>query len=544
MKPPNSLVAPLVAALLATGAQAQTAADPGAVQRIRADVEFLASDLLEGRDTGSRGHEIAASYVASRFHALGLKPGGERGGWYQQVPFRRATNATPPVVSLAAANARTSLVSGTDVAVRPSLVEKQRRFEAAAVFVGHGLVDPRLGLDDYAGLDARGKIVVALSGTPKGLPSDVAAHLGSTKDELAAQRGAVGYLELPSDGPGARWNSVGAIASRPMIDWVDAQGVTGAGAAARLTRIAVSEAIAARLFNSSRAGFASLRREGKGSKRVRGFDLPGRLAIQAASEWTQFTSPEVIGLLPGSDPALAAEHVVLTGHLDHIGITKDAKPGEDAINNGAMDNASGIATMLEAARAFIASGKPPRRSVLFIAHTGEEKGLLGADYFAAHPTVPIGRIVGLVNLDMPLLLYDFRDVIAFGAEHSTLANAVAEAGKSMGVASTADPMPQESLFVRSDHYRFVTRGVPSVFLMTGYANGGEPKWKSFLAGVYHSPKDDLSQAIDWNAAGRFGELNYRIARTLADADQRPMWYRGSYFGETFGGNQPRAVRQP
>nr|MBA3527226.1 M28 family peptidase [Sphingomonas sp.] len=171
-------------------------------------------------------------------------------------------------------------------------------------------------------------------------------------------------------------------------------------------------------------------------------------------------------------------------------------------------------------------------------------GLLGADYFAAHPTVPIGQIVGLVNLDMPLLLYDFRDVIAFGAEHSTLARAVGDAGKAMGVAAAADPMPQESLFVRSDHYRFVTRGVPSVFLMTGYANGGEAKWKNFLAGVYHSPRDDLSQAIDWTAAGRFGELNYRIARTLADADQRPMWYRGSYFGETFGGGQPRAERQP
>ncbi|MDQ3478653.1 MAG: M20/M25/M40 family metallo-hydrolase [Pseudomonadota bacterium] len=544
MKLLRLLVAPLAGALLVTGVQAQTASDPGAAQRIRADVEFLASDLLEGRDTGSRGHEIAASYVASRFKSIGLKPGGENGGWYQQVPFRRATNAAPPVVSLAIGSARTPLAYGTDVAVRPSLVEKQRKFEAALVFVGHGLVDPRLGLNDYAGIDPRGKIVVALSGTPKGLASDVAAHLGSMKDDFAAQRGAIGYLELPSDGPGARWNSVSAIASRPMIDWVDAQGVTGAGAVARLTRIAVSEAIAARLFKSSRKGFEALRREGKGAKAIRGFDIPGRLAVQANSDWSQFTSPEVIGLLPGSDPALAAQHVVLTGHLDHIGISSSAKPGEDAINNGALDNASGIATMLEAARAFVASGKPPRRSVLFIAHTGEEKGLLGADYFAAHPTVPIGQIVGLVNLDMPLLLYDFRDVIAFGAEHSTLARAVGDAGKAMGVAAAADPMPQESLFVRSDHYRFVTRGVPSVFLMTGYANGGEAKWKNFLAGVYHSPRDDLSQAIDWTAAGRFGELNYRIARTLADADQRPMWYRGSYFGETFGGGQPRAERQP
>lgn len=544
MRPLRLLIAPLAAALLVAGAKAQAPADPAAIQRIRADVEFLASDLLEGRDTGSRGHEIAAAYVASRFQALGLKPGGDKGGWFKQVPFRRATNAAPPAVSFTSGGKRSPLAVGTDVAVRPSLVEKQRAFEARLVFVGRGLVDRRLGLDDYAGLDARGKIVVALSGTPSGLPSDVAAHLSSTKDDFAARHGAVGFVELPGDGPSARWNSVAAFSARPVVDWVDASGVTGAGAAAKVTRIAVSEALAARLFASSRKSFAALRGEGKGPGRVGGFDLPGRLAVQATSEWSHFTSPEVSGILPGSDPRLAAEHIVLMGHLDHLGINKDAKPGEDAINNGALDNASGIATMLEAARAFVGSGEPPRRSILFIAHTGEELGLLGADFYAAHPTVPIGQIVGLVNLDMPLLLYDFRDVIGFGAEHSTLASAVAEAGRSMGVAASADPMPEQSLFVRSDHYRFVVRGVPSVFVMTGYANGGERKWKSFLGGVYHSPRDDLSQPIDWRAAARFGELNYRVARTLADADERPMWYRGSYFGETFGAGQPRAPRQP
>ncbi|HYI42732.1 MAG TPA: M20/M25/M40 family metallo-hydrolase [Sphingomicrobium sp.] len=535
--------APVAAALLATAGQAQTAADQGAVQRIRADVEFLASDLLEGRDTGSRGFDIAASFVAKRFQSLGLKPGGENGTWYQQVPFRRATTVGTPTVSLVTRQGRTPLVSGNDFAVRPSLLQKNRQFEAGIVFVGHGLVDQRLGLNDYAGLDARGKIVVALPGTPKGLASDVASHLGSMKDDYAAERGAIAYIELPSGkGPPPPQNALAPVAALPVINWVDAQGATGAGIAAGLTRIAISDATAVRLFESSRRGLAAVRRDAQASKRVRGFDLTSRLAVQSTSDWTDFKSPEVIGVIPGSDASLAAEHIVLTAHLDHIGIKANAKPGEDAINNGALDNASGIATMLEAARSFAQSGKPPRRTVLFIAHTGEEKGLLGADYYAAHPTVPIGQIVGLVNLDMPLLLYDFRDVIAFGAEHSTLADAVADAGRQMGVATADDPMPEEGLFVRSDHYRFVTRGVPSVFLMTGYANGGEAKWKSFLGGVYHSPRDDVSQAIDWNAAGRFGELNYRIARTLADADERPKWYRNSYFGQTFGGNQPRAAR--
>jgi Zn-dependent M28 family amino/carboxypeptidase len=230
------------------------------------------------------------------------------------------------------------------------------------------------------------------------------------------------------------------------------------------------------------------------------------------------------------------------GHLDHLGLVTNPKPGADAVNNGALDNAAGVATMLEAAHAFVASGKPPRRSVMFIANTGEELGLLGADYFAAHPTVPAASIVGLVDLDMPLLLYPFTDVIAFGADHSTVAKAVADAGRGMGVGVSPDPMPQESIFVRSDHYRFVTRGIPAILLMTGYANGGEAQWKNFLGKVYHSPADDLGQKIDWDAAAKYGELNYRISRTLADADQRPLWYKGDYFGDLFAPKAPRAVR--
>ena len=230
------------------------------------------------------------------------------------------------------------------------------------------------------------------------------------------------------------------------------------------------------------------------------------------------------------------------GHLDHLGVRTDAKPGEDSIYNGAIDNAAGIATMLEAARAFAGSGKPPRRSVLFIANTGEERGLRGADYFATHPTVPADRIVAVVDLDMPMLLYDFTDVIAFGGDHSTVARDIAEAARSMGVAVSPDPMPEEAIFVRSDHYRFVTHGIPAILLMTGYANGGEKQWKRFFADIYHKPGDDVTQPIRWGQGARYAELNYRIARALADANQRPLWYQGDYFGDTFAPGQPKAKR--
>jgi Zn-dependent M28 family amino/carboxypeptidase len=197
--------------------------------------------------------------------------------------------------------------------------------------------------------------------------------------------------------------------------------------------------------------------------------------------------------------------------------------------------------MLEAARAFAESGERPRRSILFIANTGEEKGLLGADYFAHYPTVPANRIAAVVDLDMPLLLYRFTDVIAFGAGHSQVAEIVARAAGEMGVSLSPDPMPEQNIFVRSDHYEFVKQGVPAIMLATGYANGGEQKWKAFLGGAYHRVNDDLSQPIDWESGARFARLNYLISRDLANADRRPLWYKGDYFADLFAPHAPRAV---
>ncbi|HEU5285179.1 MAG TPA: M20/M25/M40 family metallo-hydrolase, partial [Sphingomicrobium sp.] len=505
-------------ALLLSGAAVpagQAAADRAAADRVRGHVEFLASDELEGRDTGSRGHAVAARYVAAQFAGLGLKPGGTGGSWYLQVPFRRASHSSPPQVRLRVGGRTTALTHGIDVALQPSLLEQSRSIDAALVFAGYGLDEPKLGLDDYAGLDVRGKIVVAFSGSPAGLPTDVRAHLDGSKPEAAARRGAIGLVEISAEPTGAprRFGSMG----RERLDWVDAAGRTGTASLLR-ARLALTAKASEQLFEGARTPLATLRGHARARRPMRGFELAARLSIDARSSWQDFSSPEVIGLLPGSDPRLAAEHVVLMGHLDHLGVKSDSKPGEDAIYNGALDNAAGIATMLEAAREFAYSGRPPRRSILFIANTGEERGLLGADYFAAHPTVPIRQIVAAVDLDMPLLLYDFTDVVAFGADHSTVARTVAQAARGMGIAVSSDPMPEQSIFVRSDHYQFVRRGVPAILLFTGYANGGKARWDDFFARVYHTPRDDLSQPLNWNAGARYAKLNYAIARALADAD--------------------------
>jgi hypothetical protein len=532
------LVAPLA---LLIAAAPPPPAENSAAQRVQADVEFLASDLLEGRDTGSKGYDIGASYVASQFRAIGLKPGGTDGGWYEQVPFRRASHAAPPQAALMVGRRSTPLAYQKDFAARPSLTQQDRKIDAPLVFVGHGVSDPKLGIDDYAGLDVRGKVVVAIEGTPPGLPSEVAAHLSSYKPIAAAAKGAAGIIEIAGTGQRPNFNLL-TYYDRPVVDWVDSTGKTASQSTHIGLVATISKGVAEKLFAAARQDLAAVLAAGQKPGTLRGFELPGRLTVNDRMTWQDFTSPEVIGVLPGSDPALKDQYVVLMGHLDHLGVKADAKPGEDSIYNGALDNAAGVATMLEAAREFVGSGKPPRRSVLFIANTGEEKGLRGADYFAAHPTVPASSIVGLVDLDMPLLLYPFSDVIAFGADHSTVARAVADAAESMGVKVSPDPMPEETIFVRSDHYRFVTRGIPGILLMTGYANGGEKIWKDFLAHHYHQVSDDLTQPIEWDQGARYAELNYRISRALADADERPLWYKGDYFGDTFAAGQPRAER--
>ncbi len=534
--------AALLAFAATAAAQQPSTAGDDVARRVRADVEFLSTDGLEGRDTGSKGYAIAADYVAAQFRAIGLEPAGEKGGWFVAVPFRRASYDKPPKLTLTVGGQQVALEQGKESALRPSVTEKSVSLSAGFVFVGYGLKDARHGLDDYRGLDVRGKIAVALQGAPKGLPSDIDAHLSSSKDRFAAEAGAVGFLEVRRN-DGQRNDEVGR-GGRPRVDWVDSSGRAGSVPPGLRLQLSVSGELAKKLFEGAPKSLDAVRRQAKANSRVgpRGFALKPTLTVAAESKWEDFTSPEVVGLLKGSDPTLAAEHVVLMGHLDHLGMKTDAKPGEDAIYNGALDNAAGVATMLEAARQFAAQPVRPKRSILFIANTGEERGLLGADYYANHPSVPAQSIVGAVDLDMPLLLYPFTDVIAFGADHSTIGAAVAEAGKTMGIAVSPDPMPQEAIFTRSDHYMFVRRGVPAVLLMTGHANGGKAHWDTFLSKTYHSTQDDLSQKIDWDAGARYALLNYRIARAMADGPVRPLWLAGDYFGDLFDPRGGRAAR--
>ena len=521
-------------------------------ERFKAHVQFLSDDLLEGRDTGSVGHEIAARYVASRFESMGLLPGGDMmkdgaHSWLQRITLQKTERTeTPGTVSITGPTGTYSWKHGTDVLTGMNGNEPHLDVSAPMVFVGYGIDNEKLGINDYAGLDVKGKIVVTLRGFPKGMPSEEGAYAGATKGIAAQKHGAIGMVSIGTlQSMKARpWERMVHFADEPSFAWVGSDGKVFDEAPDIRASATLNEPAAQAAFIGAPQTLTAIRKVAdKAGGRPKGFALKTSMRIQVESKASRVTSPNVIAILPGSDPALKDQYVVLSAHLDHIGITPP-KPGDtpetDRINNGALDNAAGVATMLEVARAAATAKTPPRRSIIFVASTGEEKGLLGADYFARHPAVPIGKIVGNVDLDMPLLLYPFTDVVAFGADHSTLGPLVAAAVKPMGVSLSPDPMPQESIFVRSDHYMFVKQGVPAVFLATGFANGGEKQWNAFLSGNYHHPGDDMNQPIDWESGARFAEANYRIMRAMADGQATPMWYKGDLFGDTFAPGAAKA----
>jgi hypothetical protein len=531
----------LAAALLLApaGIMAQSTPDQGVTAKaIKAHVAFLADDLLEGRDTGSRGHQVAARYVATQFEAMGLTP-AVKGDWYQNVAFARVQPKDDSELTIngrAFAHKKDAVISGNG------------RVEADILFGGFCLDKPELGLNDLRGLKVKGKIIACLTGFPKGMPSDIGAHLNADKVRVLSARGAIGYLsirtlEREKQRP---WARVIATADDASVNWLNADGTPYDAAPNIKVMATLDRAAAARLFDgTSRSLDALLAEADKKGGKPKGFALGKRAMISRSVGITPFTSPNVIGLLPGSDPAVAHEYVLVMGHLDHIGI-RTSPTGPDAanadkINNGAMDNAAGIATLLEAARAMAKAPTRPRRPVLFAAVTGEEKGLLGADYLSRFPVVD-GQIVGVVNLDMPILTYDFTDVIAFGAEHSTLGPLVATATARDAVKLSPDPVPEEGLFTRSDHYRFVQRGIPSVFLVTGYAGDGAKASEAFLADHYHTPSDDLNLPFNWEAGAKFARINSLIATEIANAPEAPRWYADSFFGKTFAPAAPKAKR--
>jgi len=536
----------LCAMLLATAvAQAEDEADLLLQERLRAHIEFLAADELKGRLPGTEGYDIAAAYVASHFRQMGLLPAGSEGSYYQQVPLRRAWQEEgSATMTLARGDAVREFAFVDEFYLGPSTVHEDSSLTAGMVFAGYGIHAPELDYSDYGQVDVAGKIVVTLGGQPLDFPSEEGAHFASGRERARAMvaRGAVGWVSIhtPRSEKRFQWERARSMVGMPAMGWLTASGEPFAAFPELRGRATVNHVAATELFDGAAFTLEHLLELDVNGGGLPVFPLEGTLAMRQKSRHEHIQSPNVAGLLPGADPVLGGEYLVYTAHLDHIGVLA-GEGHDDAINNGAMDNASGVAVMLETARLFAdaqARGKAPRRSVLFLAVTAEEKGLVGSEYYAQNPTVPVDSIAAVINLDMPVLLYEFGDVIAFGAEHSTLGEVVREAAGDFGVTLTPDPFPEQNIFVRSDHYRFVQRGVPSVFLVTGPASmHGDvdtgPIFESFLKEHYHRPSDDTGNPINYPAAARFTRINARAGEIVTNQAERPSWREGDFFGTTF-----------
>lgn len=536
-----ALALSILLAPVAVVAQDQALFDPAAV---RAHVTFLADDTLDGRGSGTKGYTIAANYVASQFMGMGATPMGDpaQGSFFQQVPLREASLDGQPVLTVTGHGKSIRFDSTRQLLSGPNAAEAKQVVQAPLVFAGFGMDRPDLGLRDYDGLDVKGKIVVLLSGYPKGLNSELGAHLSADKARMAMQRGAIGILTIPTKADTARrpWERRVQMSGDPRSNWLQADGTPFLRAPGIRADATLNPEFAAQLFGTGKQSLASVLAEAdKAGGKPRGFALGMTAQLERNSTFRPYNSPNVVAMIPGSDPSVADEYVLMTAHLDHIG---DHGKGEDKINNGAMDNAAGIATMLEVAKALAKDGKRPRRPILFAAVTNEEGGLLGSEYLARNPVTGKGKVVAVVNFDMPILTYRFTDVVAFGAENSTLGPVVARAASQAGIQLSPDPLPEEGLFTRSDHYRFVQQGIPSVFLMTGHAGPGKQAFNDFLEKHYHQPSDDLKLPFDWVAGAKFAEVNYTIVRAIANEAELPRWYADSFFGKEFAPGAVKAAR--
>jgi len=510
---------------------------PPAEAAMKAHVMFLASNAMKGRDAGSPEYDIAAEYVASQYYAAGLRPAGDKGSYLQAVPLLSFRPADKGTLTVTRGGTPVTLEFGKDYIPGGDPEKLSTVIDAGVVFAGYGIVAPQYKRDDYKGVDVKGKIVAIFGGAPGTFDGEERAHFGSNanKAAIAASKGAAGVILLEAPGSRRPFAQMADFWNEWRMTWADAQGNGHLPAKGTPTLASLSTAGAAKLFGDDKGWAAATKAVADGKPVLKSFATRATLAAALKTERKMVMSSNVAGIIPGSDPKLKDEVVVLTAHLDHVGVGRADAKG-DTIYNGAMDNAMGIASLIEEAKRFQASGKPPRRSVMFLAVTAEEKGLIGADYFAHNPTVPKDKIVANVNLDMPVITYKFEDMIAFGAARSTLGDIVARATATVGVGVGTDPMPEQGFFVRSDHYRFVQQGIPSVFLWPGMAGVGREAFDRFLSSRYHRPSDEITNPeILWDQGVRFIEANYVIAREIADADQRPAWKKGDFFGTLYNG---------
>jgi Peptidase family M28 len=488
-------------------------------------VQVLADDSLKGRDTGSPGHESATRYIAEQFRQAGLKPAGTD-GFFQRVSFvSTRLDAERVTLALREGETWTPLALGREL--RLTARQSTGDVTAPIVFVGYGLTLPQAGIDELAGLDLRGKIVLHVNGVPKGLSPTLQAH-GSRSRWVAMQRaGAVGIISVAA---GNAWADNVADRSGATVTLADTTLDDTRGQ--RITAT-VNPALAPRLFAGSAIAWDSVVAIAKRGDALPAAPLAVSLRATIPIVQQQLTSPNVVGILPGTDPALRNQIVVFSAHSDHVGTFKGPVLTGDSIFNGAMDNASGAATLIETARLAAARGGN-KRTLAFVAVTAEEKGLLGSRYFAAHPSITNGEIVANLNTDMFLPLIPLKGVFAYGYEESDLADDLDVVMRERGLLVMPDAEPQENRFVRSDQYSFIRQGIPALAFKVGYTLGTPEAttWTSWVRDHYHKLSDDTTQPVNFETAAAFNAMYADLALRVANRATRPAWRTNSLFNVT------------
>jgi Zn-dependent M28 family amino/carboxypeptidase len=491
------------------------------------DVSALAADDMEGRQAGSPAFQRAADHVVRRLREAGLQPAGTQGFFQPVLLEEQSVSQERSSAALVAGGKQMPLRLPDDLLIGGGPAPLPGRIDAPLVFIGYGLHLPEAGHDDFAGVDLGGKIAVVVNGGPAEISGPLKSYARDDRARLLEERGAVGLLQLGTPkAQGIPWARLAGQASQPGMYLADAP-VRDIKAPFFLARFNPSET--EKLFAGSGRTFAEIAALADASKPIPRLDLKQSLVASVASTRRPVASHNIVAVLPGSDPILKAEHVVLSAHLDHLGTGSPING--DRIYNGALDNAAGVSTLLDIARSYRSRGVIPKRSILFVFVTAEEAGLLGSLYFARRPPVPRQSIVADLNVDMALPIFPLPSVIAPGAGESSLGSAAAAVGASMGLPLVPDPFPERNTFTASDQYSFIVHGIPALAFKFGFAAGTaeariERKWRSTR---YHAPSDDLNQPVEREDAIRLNDFVAELALRVANAPERPQWLPQSFF---------------
>ncbi len=491
-------------------------------------VKVLADDNMEGRETGSPGLQRAEAYVVDQLKLADLQPAGTD-GFYQKIQFQsRQIIEKDSSLALVRNGKLEPLILGED-AFFNTRVDLGPAVKAPLVFVGYGLSIPEKNYDDLAGLDLKGKVAVILNGTPADIPGPLASHYQTAVErwKTLSKAGVIGVINIANPATmDIPWSRMSVNRTHPSMTLVGPEFNETQG---ENLAVIFNPAKADDLFEGSGHTFEEILKVAKDRKQLPRFPLTASIEAKAKIEKTNLESANVVAKLPGNDPELKNEYVVLSAHIDHIGIGEPING--DRLYNGAMDNASGSALLLDVAASLKKSPEKLKRSILFLFVTGEEKGLLGSKYFAAHPTVDPKSMVADINVDMFLPIVPLKILTVFGLTESDLGDAAREVAQSYGVTVQPDPEPQRNLFIRSDQYNFIRRGIPALAMGVGTTPGSpeQKTVKDWLTQRYHAPSDDLNQPVDLQAAALYEEIIRGLMISVAQNPQRPQWKPDSFF---------------